>query len=356
MNDRNAGSPGQLESLEAGSRPRVLVVGGGFGPDCMEWHVVETLRRMGCPTAFVNTAIRIERFGATVNGVVDKLAKTLVREPERWSERSILELVSRFAPTLILVLQGKVLSPKTVAAIRTRSRATVVCWCQDQLSVLGRQYLLGAGYDAVFLKDRYMQDLFSRMIRSTSFFYLPEACNPQVHRPLELSAEDHQRYACDVIVAGSLYYYRQEILRQLGEFDVRFWGYVPGWIVRRPGFRHMGGDILLDKKVRAVRAARIALNPLHFAEIDALNCRAFELAGCGAFQLITSRPVLREHFEPGVEVETFDCSDDLIDKIRHYLKHPEAAAAIARRGQERAHLEHTYEARLGEIFRICLRP
>jgi len=95
------------------------------------------------------------------------------------------------------------------------------------MTTLGRQYLLGSEYDAVFVKDRYLQDLFSRMIDSSSFHYLPEACNPQVHRTVSLSSEQRERYACDVMIAGSLYYYRQEILRLLGEFDLKVW-------VRRP--------------------------------------------------------------------------------------------------------------------------
>lgn len=334
--------------------PRVLVIGGGYEPDCMERHVVETLMRMGCPTRFVNTTIGSGRMGATGTAVIYRFARVLVREPERLAERNILEQISRFAPSLILVIQGNSLSPKTVAAIRARSQAAIACWCQDQISVLGRAYLLGAGYDAVFVKDRYMQDLFSRMIRSSSFFYLPEACNPEVHRPLEITAEDRQRYGCDVLLLGSLYYYRHEILRQLEEFDLKLWGYVPSWLINRLAGRHMGGDLVLEKKARAVRSAHIALNPLHYAEIDGLNCRAFELAGCGAFQMVTSRPVLREHFVPGMEVETFDSTDELVDKIRHYLKNPHLAAAIAERGQVRAHTEHTYEARLKEILRVCL--
>ena len=101
------------------------------------------------------------------------------------------------------------------------------------MTTLGRQYLLGAGYDAIFLKDRYMQDLFSRMIKSTSFYYLAEACNPRVHRRIELTAEDVSRFGCDVGIACTLYYYRQEILQQLREFDLKLWGTVPDWLLYR---------------------------------------------------------------------------------------------------------------------------
>ena len=223
----------------------------------------------------------------------------------------------------------------------------------DQMTTLGRQYLVAAGYDAVFLKDRYLQDLFSRMVRSTRFHYLPEACNPRVHRPLALSEADHQAYGCDVAIAGTLYYYRHEILRSLDEFDVRVWGYAPCWLDDKLRARRMGREVLMDEKVRAMRAARVALNTLHFGEVCSLNCRAFELAGCGAFQLITASPVLAEHFLPGEEIETYASVEELQEKVRHYLKHPESAAAMAARGQQRAHREHTYEHRLKEILALA---
>jgi spore maturation protein CgeB len=62
--------------------------------------------------------------------------------------------------------------------------------------------------------------------------------------------------------------------------------------------------------------------------------------------------VLAEHFVPGVELETFDSLAELLDKVRYFIRHPEETAAIARRGQLRAHRDHTYERRLEEIFRV----
>jgi spore maturation protein CgeB len=335
-------------------RHRVLVVGSRYVADTMEWHVVDALRTLGHEVSLADAGLAGARWGRLASAIRSKAANLLFREPERRAEPRLLREVVRFSPTLILVILGNQLSPKTVARLRTATKAPIVCWCQDQMTTLGRQFLLGAGYDTVFVKDRYMQDLFSRMIKSTSFHYLAEACNPRVHRRVELTAEDIARFGCDVGIAATLYYYRQEILQQLHEFDLKIWGNVPDWLLHRLRDRHMGHEIFLDEKARAARAARISLNTLHFAEVDGLNCRAFELAGCGAFQIVTSRPVLKEHFIPGLEVESFNSTDELIEKIRHYLKNPDMATTIAQRGHERAHAEHTYEHRLQEILRIAV--
>lgn len=342
------------DSLQSG--PRVLVIGSQAFADSMEWHVMDALPRIGAHAEFFSARTWLTGTRSIAQKVAGKIVNMTLREPERLIERRLMSVVERFEPQLILVILGNQLSPKTVQQLRSRTRAPLVCWCQDQMTTLGRQYLLGAEYDAVFLKDRYMHDLFSRMVRSTTFHYLPEACNPRVHRTLQLSEQDRARYGCEVMIAGSLYYYRQEILRELDEFDLRVWGYVPDWLLYRLRRPHMGGEILLDAKVRAARAARVALNSLHFAEVDALNCRAFELAGCGAFQICTARPVLSEHFEVGREIESFSSSAELVEKIRHYLREPDEAAAIAARGQARAHRDHTYEVRLRQLLQIALPP
>jgi spore maturation protein CgeB len=334
------------------NRHRVLVIGSTCAPDSHEWHVMDALEHMGLPAVFFQARLGLGG-GRTFNLVINKLASTILREPELLYEKRLLSEVRRFRPTLVLVIQGNQVSPKTVAKLRSVTQAPLVCWCQDPVIALGRQFILGAGYDTVFVKDRHMQNVFSRMIRSTTFRYLPEACNPRVHRTIELSAQDQAKYGCEIMIAGTLYYYRQEILRQLSDFDLRVWGSRPGWLLYRLSGRHEGRDVVMDEKAKAMRAARICLNTLNFSEVNAMNCRAFEIAGCGGFQLISSAPVIVEHFEPGVELVTFNSTDDLLEKIRHYLDNPQQAREIALRGQQRAHREHTYENRLGEILRIC---
>ena len=330
---------------------RVLVVGSYCVPDSMESHVVDTLTCSGITVEFCSTVPPLAGGQNVLQRVASKVTQLALREPERLAENRLVRAVDRFAPEVILVIMGNQVSPKSIARLRTRTGAPIVCWCQDQMTTLGRQYLLGSEYDAVFVKDRYLQDLFSRMIRSTPFHYLPEACNPRVHRTVILSDAERQYYGCDVMIAGTLYYYRQELLRALDGIDLKVWGYAPDWLIHRLSHRRMGREVFCADKARAATAARIALNPMHFAEVDALNCRAFELAGCGAFQLCSFKPVLREHFEPGVEIETFASVQELVEKINHYLRHPDQAAAIARRGQERAHRDHTYEQRLDQLFR-----
>jgi spore maturation protein CgeB len=337
---------------------RVLVVGSYAYPDSFEWHIVDSLRHLGCAVELLHHGHSVAGIFGLAERALHKTAGLLLREPERRIEGRLLRAIETFSPTVILVVLGSQISPKTMKLVRKCSTARIVCWCQDQMTTLGRQYLLASGYDAVFVKDRYMQELFSGMIRSTKFYYLPEACNPRMHRPLALSGDDRETYGCDIMIAGTLYYYRQEILQQLVQrlagIRLKIWGSKPDWLLDRLPGRHMGRHVHGDDKVRAALGAKICLNTLHYAEVNGLNCRAFELAGCGGFQMVTRVPALAEHFEPDVEVVTFANVDELAEKIAYYLGNPAAAAAIAERGRLRAHRDHTYEHRLTEILRIAL--
>jgi spore maturation protein CgeB len=60
---------------------------------------------------------------------------------------------------------------------------------------------------------------------------------------------------------------------------------------------------------------------------------------------------LAEHFEPDKEVLIYRNQDELLDKVRHYLAHPEEAERIRQAGHARALRDHTYQHRFQSLFR-----
>jgi spore maturation protein CgeB len=112
----------------------------------------------------------------------------------------------------------------------------------------------------------------------------------------------------------------------------------------------LGRGVYETDKCKAVAGAKIVLNSLHFAEINGLNCRTFEVSGCGGFQLMSYSPAIAEHFEIGKEVEVFHDRNELIEKVEYYLLEHEKREKIARAGQRRAYAEHTYSHRLSMLI------
>ena len=85
---------------------------------------------------------------------------------------------------------------------------------------------------------------------------------------------------------------------------------------------------------------------------ETANMRIFEVTGSGRFLLAEHYDNIGAYFEPGIEIETFRDEQELFDKIRYYLVHPEQREAIARRGQERCLRQYSIEKRAAELDRI----
>lgn len=104
---------------------------------------------------------------------------------------------------------------------------------------------------------------------------------------------------------------------------------------------------------RTLKQGRVVLNAeIDLAKGEAGNMRLFETTGVGAFLLTEYHDNIRQYFEPGKELEVFRNGDELVDKIRYYLGHPEERKAIARQGQERCLREYSIEKRAEDFDRI----
>ena len=83
-----------------------------------------------------------------------------------------------------------------------------------------------------------------------------------------------------------------------------------------------------------------------------VNPRTFEICAAGAFQLTDIRVDLCKLYTPGVEVETYASTEELLEKIEYYLVHEQERRAIAKNGMERTLREHTYLHRIHTILAI----
>jgi spore maturation protein CgeB len=91
--------------------------------------------------------------------------------------------------------------------------------------------------------------------------------------------------------------------------------------------------------------------------VEQIKGRNFEVPGCGGFLLTGEADNLPDYFVEGKELVCFRGLDDLIDKVRYYLKHEDERAAIAEAGYQRTMREHTYVHRFIHIFeRMGLPP
>jgi spore maturation protein CgeB len=328
---------------------RILVSGDIF-PDSFARNIVVTLERMGHEVASRECSA-VRRKGRAYRDALWPVLARALPGVERWKHNSLVERAERFQPDLVLVTHGH-LPPAVVDRLRKVTTARIAFWFPDAVSNLGRQYILASSFDAWFFKDPYMASIFREKL-GLDAHYLPEACNPLWHRRTEPTESDRKKYGCDLATAGNMYYYRAKTLEPFRNYDLKIWGRsYPRWL--KSPLRKCCQDIYVaeEEKARAYNAARIVLNTMHYGEIEGVNCRLFEAAGCGAFQIADWKPALPELFEPEREIVTFRTRRELKEKVDYYLAHPDERREIAARACACAHRDHTYQKRLEKMFEV----
>jgi spore maturation protein CgeB len=81
-----------------------------------------------------------------------------------------------------------------------------------------------------------------------------------------------------------------------------------------------------------------------------LHLREFEAPMSGALYLTGWCEELEDFYEPDVEILIYRNEHEMLDKVRHYLAHPEDAERVRQAGHQRAIREHTYHRRFELLF------
>ena len=167
----------------------------------------------------------------------------------------------------------------------------------------------------------------------------------------------------DVSFVGGSHPYRGWVINQLrkANIDVAVWG-GGTWPAGRLTYEEMI-DVFNQTKINlnisnsvswhlpylvtSLRAVQIALKSKKTKE--SLKARLFEVGGCGGFQLTHYVEDLERCYEIGREIGVYMDMDDLIAKIRYYLKHDDERESIAEAGYSKALADHTYAKRFTEI-------
>ena len=103
---------------------------------------------------------------------------------------------------------------------------------------------------------------------------------------------------------------------------------------------------------RRMRTVPICLNLLKGNLETGVVLRHFEVTSQGGFMLTYATPELSTCFEIGTECDVFTNEAELLDKIDHYLHHPQQRRDIAAAGQRRTLSEHLYSHRLTRLVDI----
>jgi len=166
------------------------------------------------------------------------------------------------------------------------------------------------------------------------------AVNHRLYRPLDRL----RRYQATFI--GQPHGDRRQIVNALQRagIAVEAWGY--GWPRGKLSTRQM--IYVINES-----AVNLNLSNASVGAVDQIKGRDFEVPACRGLLLSKSIAALEEYYAPGKDILTFATFEDLVDKIRWALAHPQEADHIRESGYRRALRDHTYESRFLEVFRAA---
>jgi spore maturation protein CgeB len=293
---------------------------------------------------FLSTDIRK---GMIRNSYVEMLSQLLL---ESFTEKPV--------DILICMAQAPI-TPRVLTELRRRGVITVLWFVEDYLR-FSYWREMAQFYDFIFTIQK--GECLSAIKRAGAgeVHYLPTACDPYLHTPMVVSAEDREKWGSPVSFVGAGYHNRQQMFASLASYPFKIWG--SEWPLCKPFDRMVQEEsrrIAPEEYMKIFNATDVNLNLHSSMERDGvepygdfLNPRTFELASCGAFQLVDERALLPEAFDVGTEIVTFKDLPDLREKIDYYLTRPHEREEISRKARTRVLKDHTYDKRIEEMLSV----
>ncbi len=272
----------------------------------------------------------------------------------RLRNQRLAEKARAFRPDVLWVSgDNTVIYPETLATIKRETGCKVIYTCGTSPIVFSHPLERRAArlYDLVVASDYYhgiqWLELGARRMECLPL----SACDPDFHRPYDLTAEEIKAYTCEVAFVGTLvpdnlYSRRVRALEALRDFDLGIWTVhdVPESL--RPFVR---GRALGETTLRIMSAAKINLNVHADFVWYGGNIRLFEAAGVGRLQIADRLPGTLHWFSEGETIVTFADLDDLREKVANYLAHDDERARIAHQAQAHVYQNHTYDQRIARV-------
>ena len=273
----------------------------------------------------------------------------------------VLAKAFEYKPDLVFGIAQSPFTTETLAKFK-ELKIPVAFWFMEDFRLFTYWKTFAPLYDYFFViqKGEFSQLLNLNGVKN--HHYLPLAADPEVHKPVELTKSERVEFGGPLSFVGAGYYNRHHFFLQLLGEDFKIWGVewnqnsALGKVLQRNGER-----ISTEDCVKIFNAALINLN-LHSSSYhngvnphgDFVNPRTFEIAACGAFQLVDPRSDLPDLFEIGREIAAFSDISELRSKMKYYLEHPDEREAIAEAGRQRVLRDHTYRHRMEEMLQTVV--
>ena len=144
---------------------------------------------------------------------------------------------------------------------------------------------------------------------------------------------------------------RFSYLAGLGELGIHVWGDSHWKAIERLGGKYKGAAKHFDELTKIYCASTVNIDIGRIYQSDIITMRVFDVLSCGGCLLTEANEDLKNFFDLGQELDTYQSLDELRRKTLFYLQNPDKAKAMGERGRQRILKDHTIHMRIEEILR-----
>lgn len=255
--------------------------------------------------------------------------------------------ILRFRPHLIICNAGGLsFRPQDAAVLRGWGITLLGIALSDPDVFQPTTSRIFKNFDAMYTNDAATAERYRQ--GGVPAYQMPIATNDGFFRPLPPSPE----YACDVLHLGAAHADRIEPVKALVEhFDTHVYG--ENW--EKQGI-HNRGLIYGEETLKALNSAKVTIL---FSRTPSgrqtVKVGIFDFLAAGALVATEDFPELRQYFDVQKELIAFNGTDEMLQKIRYYLGHPDEAEAIRQAGRAKVLTRYTWKRTWPRILAPIIR-
>ena len=278
--------------------------------------------------------------------------------------REICARIDEAEPDCLFIYKGQFVQPEVIKYAKQRGVLTINFYPDVSFMVHGRYIPRSLPlFDVVCTTKSYgIKDLEEHLGIDNAMF-VPHGFDRDLHRPIQLSERERKRYGCDCVFIGTWSPKKEALLshlrKNIPELRLNVWG--EQWEKARSEsikasirFRPVWGL----SYTMALAGADICLGLLSekregASSGDLTTPRSFQIPASGKFMLHERNDEIASFYKEGLEAEFFETPEELVHKVRHFLRNPDKRRIISRTGHRRTlESDYSYDRSMTRVLNL----
>ena len=249
----------------------------------------------------------------------------------------IIKKVRKIKPNIIFCHQSSYeIYKETLAILKKICNPTIINWCSDDSWRFNQHSsLIAKNYDYMVTTYSYAHKNYLEM--KTKSILASWGC------PDHWIKKNEKKFFFknDVTFIGNLYMGRRKIIKKLLKDGINVKCYGTGW-----------NSVISDKNLpNVIRNSKICLNfSKSKGKKKQTKARIFEITGSGSLCITENSNELKNYFKINKEIISFDSYEELVSKIKFFLKNENLREKIAKNGYLKCRKNYIYTLIIKKIL------